>query len=206
MDQPKRTLREKWAVRVCFEPVTENVKWIIVIRFVYYLSISTMGITVLVPASQSHANAKHIANSNLSNISFPSTHTSFCLYILMPAHYSQTRNGSPSSISSLWRMGSAPKRHSRWTSACARHRCWRQSTAAPTVFPRYLPWHGGTVGGGAGHRRWRQVFVVHWWEGGMSTTCCRSRRWLWTSSWLWVLCCVDCRWLLGSAMLCVVVD
>jgi hypothetical protein len=30
-----------------------------------------MGITVLVPASQSHANAKHIANSNLSNISFP---------------------------------------------------------------------------------------------------------------------------------------
>ena len=92
---------------------------------------------------------------------FPSTRTSFWLYILMPARSSQTRDGSPSSSSSFWRMGSAPKRHSRQTSACARCRCWRQSTAAPTASLRYLPWHGGRAGGGAGHRRLRQAFVTH---------------------------------------------
>lgn len=159
-----------------------------------------MGITMPRSRPQSHANAKHIANSNLSDISFSPARMSFWLYILMLAHFSQTQDSFPSSNASLWRTGSAPKQHSRQTSACARCLCWRQNTAALTVSLRYLPWHVGRVGGGAGHRRLRQVFVVHWWEGGMSTTCYRRRRWLWTTSWLFVLCCVDRRWLLGSAM------
>jgi hypothetical protein len=166
------------------ESVPESVKWIIVIRYVYSLSISTMGITMSqVPARNPMLTLNNIANSKLSNIFLsPFTHPSFCSYILKPAHSSQTRDGSLSSISSLWRTGSAPKRHSRWTSACAHCRCQRQSIAVPSASPRYLPWHGGRAGGGAGRRRWRQVFVVHWWEGGMSTTCCRGRRWLWRPS------------------------